>query len=116
MSAIPSYKCKMSIEDLKDNPDAILFYTGFQDYDHFSFFYNCLVPAIRRLDYKCPKLSEKNELFLTLMKLRCDKVDVELSIMFGISQRVVSSVFSTFVRFLYLSLIHISEPTRRTPI
>ena len=98
------YQSQMSIESFKDKPDAILFYTGFKNYEHFGFFYHCLEPAIHRLNYKCPKLSEKNELFLTLIKLRCAKVDVELSIMFGITQRVVSSVFSTILRFLYYHL------------
>ena len=103
---------KTSIEDFKDNPAAVLFYTGFRDYEHFSFFYHCLIPAIHRLDFKCPRLSEKNELFLTLMKLRCAKSDTELSIMFGISRKTVGNIFSTIIRFLYY---HLQELTPWLP-
>ena len=101
---LPASKGKLSIDDMKNDPEAIHFYTGFKDYDHFSFFFQCLEPAVYRLDYKCPKLSEKNQVLLSLMKLRCAKPGVELSIQFGISNRVACQVFSTILRFLYYHL------------
>ena len=38
------------------------------------------------------------------MKLRCAKEDVELSLMFEISESTVSRVFNTWVNFLYFQL------------
>ena len=93
-----------SIERFENNPEALQFYTGFRDYAHFNFFFSCLEPAIYRLDYRSQKLSRKNEFFLTIMKLRCAKPDIELSIMFGIGKKVVALVFNTMVRFLFYHL------------
>ncbi len=39
------------IQDLKDKPNAIKYYTGFLDYEHFQFFFHCLGPAATNLNY-----------------------------------------------------------------
>ena len=39
------------IQDLKDRPNAIKYYTGFLDYEHFKFFFHCLGPAATNLNY-----------------------------------------------------------------
>lgn len=70
---------KCSIENFKDNPDAISYYTGFSDFDQFMTFFYCLGPCVDELDYKCSVLESKDQLFLTLMKLRQAKEDFELS-------------------------------------
>lgn len=101
---VPRLRCKMSIEMFSTDEVALLFYTGFQNSSHFNFFFSCLEPAIYRLNYKSMSLSRKDELFLTLIKLRCGKPDIELSIMFGISSMVVSLIFNTMIRFLFYHL------------
>lgn len=98
---VPNDYC---IEMFENNPVALQFYTGFRDYGHFNFFFSCLEPAIHRLDFKSQKLSRKNEFFLTVMKLRCAKPNIELSIMFGIGTTAVCLVFNTMIRFLFYHL------------
>lgn len=104
MDSLPVFKSKMTFEMFSEDPAAILFYTGFQNLEHFNFFFSCLEPAIHRLNYKCAQLSRRDELFLTLMKLRCAKPDIELSIMFGIGNKLVGLIFSTMIRFLFYHL------------
>lgn len=61
-------------------------------------------PAIHGLDYRCRQLTRKNELFLTLIKLRTNKPDLKLQFLFGISSTLVAKVFDTMLRFLYFHL------------
>ena len=104
MKTVPRIQSQVSSDMFKNRPEALLFYTGFQDFGHFSFFFSCLEPAIYRLEYKSIKLSRMDEIFLTLMKLRCAKPDVELSIMFGIGNKAVGLVFNNMIRFLFYHL------------
>jgi hypothetical protein len=46
-------------------------------------------------------LDPQEELFLCLMKLRMNKDDVELGILFGISGSTAGRVFSTWLNFLF---------------
>jgi hypothetical protein len=94
----------ISIHGLKDDPDAIAFYTGFQSFDHFIYLYQSLGPAAEQLSYKSRVLSSKDELFLCLVKLRLDKEEAELAILFKISMSTVSRVFNTWLNFLYYQL------------
>ena len=91
-------------EKYKYNPKAFSFYTGFTSYEHFMFLFHSLGPAAYELNYKCSSLNPPDQLFLTVMKLRCAKEDVELSLMFEISESTVSRVFNTWVNFLYFQL------------
>ena len=88
----------------KYNPKAFSFYTGFTSYEHFMFLFHSLGPAAYELNYKCSSLNPPDQLFRTVMKLRCAKEDVELSLMFEISESTVSRVFNTWVNFLYFQL------------
>jgi hypothetical protein len=45
-----------------------------------------------------------DQLFLTLIKLRCAKEDIELSLLFQISESTVSRIFNTWVNFLHSQL------------
>ena len=45
------------------------------------FLCNCLGPAADDLNYKCANLKMQYQLFLTLIKLRCAKENVELSLL-----------------------------------
>lgn len=89
-------QCKLlgrySIENFKINPKAVLFYTGFNSYEHFMFLFYSLGPATFELNYKCSSLHPSDQLFLTLIRLRCAKEDIELSLLFNISE----SSFSNF--------------------
>jgi len=49
------------------------YYTGFKNIAHFRFFLDCLGQAAYHLSYKSRTLSEEDELFLCLMKLRLNK-------------------------------------------
>lgn len=93
-----------SIEKLKSHPKKVQYYTSFQDYDHFMFFYHCLGPAVNHLSYKSSLIMPKDELFLTLIKLRQAKEDTELSFFFNISETTVSKIVVTWINFLYYQL------------
>lgn len=95
---------KCSIENFKDNPDAISYYTGFSDFDQFMTFFYCLGPCVDELDYKCSVLESKDQLFLTLMKLRQAKEDFELSLFFQVSTSTVSRIVITWINFMYFQL------------
>lgn len=80
------------------------YYTGFQDYYQFMTFFHCLGPCVDELDYKCSVIEPKDQLFLTLMKLRQDKEDFELSLFFQVSTSTVSRIVITWINFLYFQL------------
>lgn len=42
----------ITVQQFKDNPDFIKYYTGFEDYDHFVYVFSCLGPAAHELKYK----------------------------------------------------------------
>ncbi|XP_046381846.2 uncharacterized protein LOC124152842 [Haliotis rufescens] len=102
-------QCKLSsdrysIEKFMFKPRAVQYYTSFDSCDHFILFFNILGPAVEKLDYKCSVLSPKNQLFMTLMKLRQGKDDMELAIMFEVSRSVVGQIVNTWMNFLYFQL------------
>ena len=68
------------------------------------FFFDVLGLAVNHLDYHSTLLSPADHLFLTLMKLRQAKDDVELSMLFNISERTVSCILTTWINFLYFQL------------
>ena len=104
LSIIPKIRSNFCIEMFENEPETLLHYTGFKDFEHFCFVFSCLEPAVYRLDYKSAKLSRKNEFLLTMIKLRCAKPDVELSFLFGIGKKVVGLIWNTMIRFLYYHL------------
>jgi hypothetical protein len=91
----------VSIHRFKSSPEAVKLFTGFSDFDHFLYLYQCLGPAAEHLTYKSQSLDAKDELFLCLMKLRMNKDDVELGILFGISKSTAGRIFTTWLNFLY---------------
>ena len=82
-----------SLEMLRDKPVNIKYYTGFQDYDHFMYFFHCLGPATNYLNYKSQSLSVHDELFLCLMKMRCAKDDDEIALFYSLSKSTVGRIF-----------------------
>ncbi len=99
-----AFRGQFSISVFYDRPDMIRFYTSFRDYAHFKYFFHCLGPAANNLMYKSHTLEPEDELFLTLMKLRLNKEDEELSLFFNISKATVGRVFHTWLNFLFYQL------------
>ena len=95
---------RWSIENFVSDAASVQYYTGFDDYEHFQFLFALLGPAASNLTYQCSHLSPQDQLFLTLMKLRQAKDNQELALFFKISMSTVSSVFNTWVNFLYFQL------------
>ena len=62
-----------SLEQFRENPRAIHYYTGFDDYEHVMFIFHILEPAAYELKYRSHALSPEDHLFLTLVKLRQNK-------------------------------------------
>ena len=90
----------------RHHPDAIHFYTGLESYEKFVFVRQTLGPAQDELIYYHgvrPTLSVEEQFFLTLVKLRQNKVNFELSCLFDITERSVTNVFVTWVNFMAVS-------------
>ena len=88
--------------DMYENDDkAILYYTGFDNYRHFNFVFDLLGPAAYELNFRCDTLTPKDQFFLTMIKIRQAKEDVELSLFFKISTTLVSKICTTWINFMY---------------
>ena len=109
-------KAAFRLADIEHNDVLIRFYTGFPSYEILLFFYEFLGPAVHRLQYwgsktvtkhHKKKLDPFNQLFLTLIKLRLNLKERDLSERFGISVSSVSKYFITWICFLYHHLTEI---------
>lgn len=100
---IPTF-CKLSIASVQYDDKMISYYTGFDDYNHFLMFFQCLGQAVYDLEYKCSLLDPKDQLFMTLMKLRQAKEDIELAMLFKVSESTVSRIVITWINFLFFQL------------
>lgn len=104
-------KSYFRIEDIQSDDQLVCFYTGFISYAVFLAFFEFLGPVVDKLNYwGCSKaskqcrtkvLSAKNQLFLTLVKLRLNLKTVDLAYRFGISNTQVSRYITTWICFLY---------------
>lgn len=99
---------KFDIRNFVHNCKAIQLYTGFDNYDHFRYFFQVLGPAVYCLNYRSSVLLPENQLFLTLIKLREAKEYLEPSILFQISQATVSKLVVTWINFMYFQLKEIN--------
>ena len=87
-------------------PDAIHFYTRLESYEKLVFVRQTLGTAQDELIYYHgvrPTVSVEKQFFLTLVKLRQNKVIFELSCLFDITERSVTNVFVTWVNFMAVS-------------
>lgn len=100
------------IEDIQDDDKLLRFYTGFTSFKIFMAFFEFLGPAKEHLNYwgekavthqrnRIRKLDTKNQLFLTLVKLRLNLKLKDLSFRFGLSTSQVSRYITTWICFLY---------------
>lgn len=81
----------------------MLFYTGLASHTDFLFVLHSLGPAAYHLRYlynQVQNLAVENQLFLTLIKLRQNKTNYELSRSFGISKTTVDNIWITCVNFM----------------
>lgn len=89
------------------------FYTGL-NVDQFDHLYQCLADNAPNLTFwrgartkrrvlksKCTKLSPKNQLLLTLVKLRQDFPNRDLAYRFDIGVATVSVIFNTWIQYMY---------------
>ena len=95
---------KLSVESFMLDDKIMNYYTGFSDYSHFMMFFNCLGLCAYELEFKCSLLHPKDQLFMTLMKLRQNKEDIELALLFKVSESTVSRIILTWINFLYFQL------------
>ncbi len=98
---------KMSIEDYKHDEPGVKYFTGLDCYQTFCDVLASLGPAAYELNYLYnikPKLSVKDQLFLTLLRLRRPgKTYFELKCLFKLSSESDAySIFVTWVRFMSL--------------
>ena len=83
--------------------EGVHFYTGLETYQKMMFVFKTLGPAayhLRYLYHQMNKFSVEDQFFLTLIKLRLNKTNFELSRLFGISESVVSNIFLTWINFM----------------
>ena len=91
----------LRLEAVINDDKMMAYYSGFCSYSHFLFLCHFLCPEVYHLDYKCKSLPVENQLFLTLVKLRKAKDNIEIGFLFGIGRNTAAKIFDTFVRFLY---------------
>lgn len=93
-----------SINRYKEDDKSIKFYTGFESYKKFQFVYSTLSPMAHKIRYyrsNVVNLSTEDQFFLTMMKIRQNKCNFELSKFFNISETTVSNIFITWINFIY---------------
>ena len=116
------------IQQIKDDNEAIKFYTGFISFSYFMACFNFLGSAVTTLCYNNSKngntqaavgrphsLSPLNEFFLTMCRLRLGLKEVDLSYRFQVAQSTVSRICNTWIAFLFYKFKEIPLwPTRDT--
>ena len=100
------------MECIAHDDNLVCFYTGFISYAIFVAFFEFLGPVVNQLlhwgsregdrqrNYN-RKLDPKNQLFLTLVKLRLNLKLEDLSCRFGLSTSLISRYITTWICFLY---------------
>ncbi len=96
---------RFSVQRYASNPKGLHYYTGLESYERFCFVLWTLGPEMP-LKYHggaVPPLSWEDQFFLTLIKLRLHKPNLELSEQFNISMSMVMNVFLTWINFMYVT-------------
>lgn len=94
---------RYDINDLKNEPEAILHFTGLESYEKFLTVLYSLGPAVSWMKYHkslIGNISIPNQLFLVLWKLRRYPCDFELSQHFRIPRQAVGNIFITWITFM----------------
>ena len=118
---------QFSIVNMKDDDSAILFYTGFPNYEALVSFFDYIAPKLHKMQYwkgdkqvkesqpyqddenrKKPgpsrKLNYFEEMVLVLMRLKAGLFVQDLADRFGISASLVSRICITWINLLYVEL------------
>lgn len=93
-----------SVLQFIDDAAGLHYYTGLENYVKFCFVLSTLGPAAYCLNYRWHSettLSIPNQFFLTLIKLRLNRGNFEISRIFRISEFAVSNIFLTWINFMY---------------
>ena len=107
------------IESIQHDDKLVRFYTGFISYAVFLAFFEFLGPVVNHLNYwgskesvrrrrRIRKLDSKNQLFLTLVKLKLNLKLTDLAFRFGLSATQTSRYLTTWICFLYNQLKEIN--------
>ena len=85
-----------------NDPEGMPFYTGLDNADIFTGVLASLGPAAHKLKYRyaTPTLDIRNQLLLTLVKLRLYITNFQLGRMFEVTQLEVYNTFVTWVKFM----------------
>ena len=100
------------IEAIQHNDKLVRFYTGFVSFMVFLAFFDFLGPVVEHLNYwgskegvrqrrRARKLDPRNQLFLTLVKLKLNLKVTDLAFRFGLSASLTSRYITTWICFLY---------------
>ena len=105
------------LSKIANDPQKVLFYTGFPDYATLKICYDYLGPAVNCLNYwgsstsqdkttsgRTRLLTPLDEFFLVLVRLRLGLFERDLADRFGVSVSTVSRICITWINFLYLKL------------
>ena len=112
-------KSQFRLEDVQNDDKMFRFYTGFISFSVFLAFFEFLCPVVEKFNYcgskegerqrhHTGKLDSKNQLFLTLVKLRLNLKLIDLAFRFNISPSQASRYITTWVCFLYNHLREIN--------
>ena len=111
----------LSLDNIKDNPAEMRYYTSFVNFGTFMALFNYLEPKALLLKYwrggqqsskpskhytsrKDNQLSKLDEFFLVMVRLRLGLLAGDLAKRFAISEAEVSRIFTTWINFLYFEL------------
>lgn len=116
---------KFSLDKIKDDNKAMLFYTGFSNYGIFESVFGYLESKAEKLQYwrgksevtdsksyqnqgskpgQKRKITLKDEFFIVLVRLKVGLFVRDISERFNLSQGQFSKVFTTWINFLYYEL------------
>ena len=113
------FASKFRLENVCEDDNKILFYTGFSDYTTLKVCFNYLGPGVHKLIYwgskvdtqsasethgKSRSLTPMEEFFMILVRLRLGLFEKDLADYFGVSASTVSRICRTWITFLYLHL------------
>lgn len=95
------------IDGFSNEPEAIKYFAGLDNIHMFNLVLSSLGPASYELTYINGAVAEdmvnvRDQLFLTLIKLRLHKAKIELSMMFDVAEESVSNIVLTWARFMAL--------------
>ncbi|XP_045781879.1 uncharacterized protein LOC123878621 [Maniola jurtina] len=94
----------LSLEAMRGNNKTIHFYTGLENYDKFMLLLDTLTPMCYNLNYlrsTVMNVCVRDQMLITMMKLRRYLPDFELAFLFGISETNVANIFITWINFMY---------------